>query len=57
MGWKTWDVGAKNEEHDLLKVAGKKKRKAEGKVKSAKTRAANTKLNVRNQPSRSNIRK
>ena len=52
MGWKTWDVGAKNEEHDLLKVAGKKKRKAQGKVKSAKTRATNKKSNLRNQPSR-----
>ena len=65
MGWKTWDVGAKNEEHDLLKVAGKKNRKAEGKVKAAKTRAANKKskprntrnTTARNQPSRSNIRK
>ena len=43
MGWKTWDVGAKNEEADLLKLAGKKKRKAEGKVKAAATRAKNKK--------------
>ena len=39
LGWKTWDVGAKNEENDLLKIEGKKKRKIDSKAKSAATRA------------------
>ena len=43
MGWKTWDVGAKNEEHDLLKVIGKEQRKIEGKAKAKATREANKK--------------
>jgi shikimate kinase len=38
LGWKTWDVGAKNEEHDQIKVEGKEKRKEEGKAKAKKTR-------------------
>jgi hypothetical protein len=41
IGYKAWAVGAKNEEHDLLKAEGKVRRKAEGKVKAAETRAAN----------------
>jgi len=41
LGWKTWDVGAKNEYEDLLKIEGKKQRKIEGKAKSAATRAEN----------------
>ena len=40
LGWKTWDVGAKNEEHDLIKIEAKTKRKEEGKVKAKETRAA-----------------
>ena len=36
-GWKTWDVGAKNEERDLLKLEGKRARKVQGVV----TRALN----------------
>ena len=43
LGWKTWDVGAKNEEHDLIKTEAKAKRKEEGKVKAKETRAANKK--------------
>ena len=43
VGWKSWAVGAKNEEHDLLKAEGKVRRKAEGKVQAAETRAANKK--------------
>jgi hypothetical protein len=43
LGWKSWDVGAKNEEHDLLKAEGGVRRKAEGKVKAAETRVANKK--------------
>ena len=34
LGWKTWDVGAKNEEHDLIKIEAKAKRKEEGKAKA-----------------------
>ena len=40
LGWKTWDVGAKNEEHDLIKIEAKTKRKEEGKAKAKETRAA-----------------
>ena len=38
LGWKTWDVGAKNEEHDLIKTEAKAKRKEEGKAKAKETR-------------------
>jgi shikimate kinase len=41
LGWKTWDVGAKNEEHDLIKTEAKAKRKEEGKVKAKETRVKN----------------
>ena len=41
MGWRTWGVNAKNEEHDLIKIAGKEKRKKEGIEKAKKTRAEN----------------
>ena len=30
LGWKTWDVGVKNEEHDLIETLAKEKRKQEG---------------------------
>jgi len=30
LGWKSWDVGAKNEEHDLIETLAKEKRKQEG---------------------------
>ena len=43
LGWKTWDVGAKNEEHDLIKLEAKEKRKEEGKAKAKKTREENKK--------------
>jgi hypothetical protein len=43
MGWKTWDVSAENEEHDLIKVNAKIIRKIEGKIKARKTRARNAK--------------
>jgi hypothetical protein len=39
LGWKTWDVGARNEEADLIKAAGKEKRKKEGIEKAKKTRS------------------
>ena len=35
LGWKTWDVNAKNEEHDLLKIEGTKERKIQRKVDAA----------------------
>jgi shikimate kinase len=38
LGWKTWDVGAKNEEHDLIKTEAKTNRKEEGKAKAKETR-------------------
>ena len=37
-GWKTWDVGAKNEEHDLIETEAKEQRKEEGKAKAKETR-------------------
>ena len=40
LGWKTWDVGAKNEEHDLIETEAKAKRKEEGKAKAKETREA-----------------
>tara|TARA_R110002051_G_scaffold96437_1_gene166478 strand:- start:2 stop:9907 length:9906 start_codon:yes stop_codon:yes gene_type:complete len=39
LGWRTWDVNAKNEEHDLIKAAGKARRKKEGIEKGKRTRA------------------
>ncbi len=38
LGYRTWDVNAKNEEHDLLKEEGKARRKEEGKIKAKATR-------------------
>ena len=40
LGWKTWDVGVRNEEADLIKAAGKERRKREGIEKAKRTRAA-----------------
>ena len=40
-GWRTWNVGAKNEEFDLIKAEGKAVRAKEGKEKAKKTRAKN----------------
>ena len=40
-GWRVWNVGAKNEEFDLIKAEGKIVRKKEGKEKAKKTRAKN----------------
>jgi hypothetical protein len=34
LGWRTWDVNAKNEEHELIKTKAKALRKEEGKIKS-----------------------
>ena len=38
LGWKTWDVGARNEEADVIKAEAKEKRKEEGKEKAKRTR-------------------
>ena len=38
IGYRTWDVKAKNEEHDRIKIEGKARRKAEGKIKAKQTR-------------------
>ncbi len=46
LGWRTWDVNAKNEEHELIKTTAKKKRKEEGKIKAAETRKENKKLKL-----------
>ena len=42
-GWRTWDVGAKNEEFDLIKIEAKAIRKKEGIEKSKETRRKNRK--------------
>ena len=39
LGWRTWDVGAKNEEEDLIKAEGKERRKIQGIQKGKETRA------------------
>ncbi len=41
MGWRQWDVGARVEEHDLIKTDAKAKRKVEGKEKAKETRKRN----------------
>ena len=46
LGWKTWDVGAKNEEHDLIIQQAKEKRKEEGKKKAAETRRKKSGVNT-----------
>jgi len=41
IGFRTWGVNAKNEEHDLIKAAGKVKRKEQGIEKAKETRKIN----------------
>ena len=41
LGFRTWDVRAKNEEHDKIKVEAKIKRKEDGKIKAKNTRLKN----------------
>ena len=43
LGWRTWGVGAKNEEEDLIKAKAKYKRKELGKIKAKFTREKNKK--------------
>jgi predicted kinase len=42
LGWKTWDVGVRNEEADLIKSEAKEARKQEGIRKAKETRRINT---------------
>jgi len=42
LGWKTWDVGVRNEEADLIKSEAKEVRKQEGIRKAKETRRINT---------------
>ena len=44
LGWRSWDVGAENEEHELIKTEAKARRKEEGKKKAKATRAKNKKI-------------
>ena len=44
LGWRQWDVGARAEEHDLIKTEAKAKRKVEGKEKAKATREKNKQL-------------
>ena len=41
LGFRSWGVGAKNEEHDIIKTLAKIKRKEEGKIKAKETRRLN----------------
>ena len=45
LGWRQWDVGARAEEHDLIKTEAKAKRKVEGKEKAKVTREKNKQIN------------
>lgn len=42
LGWRTWDVNAKNEEFDLIKTEAKAFRKEEGERKAKETRKQTT---------------
>ena len=46
LGWRTWDVNARNEEEDLIKAEGKEKRKIRGIEKAKETRAKNKQAEV-----------
>ena len=48
LGWRQWDVGARAEEHDLIKTEAKAKRKVEGKEKAKVTREKNKQINKKN---------
>lgn len=45
-GWRQWDVGAQNEEHDLIKTTATEKRKKEGIEKAKETRRKNRELKL-----------
>ena len=44
LGWKSWEMGAKNEENDLIKNTAKIKRKTEGVIKAEDTRLETKKI-------------
>lgn len=44
LGWRTWDVNIKNEEHQLIKTEAKARRKEEGIQKAKETRKRNAEL-------------
>jgi len=44
LGWRTWDVNIRNEEHELIKTQAKARRKEEGKIKAKETRKRNAEL-------------
>ena len=44
LGWKSWEMGAKNEENDLIKNTAKIKREAEGVIKAENTRIETKKI-------------
>ena len=44
MGWRTWNVGATNEEHDLIKAGAKVERKKVTKEKAKETRVKNKEI-------------
>jgi len=44
LGWRTWDVNIRNEEHELIKTQAKARRKEEGIKKAKETRKRNAEL-------------
>ena len=44
LGWRTWDVNIRNEDHELIKTEAKAKRKAAGIEKAKQTRKRNAEL-------------
>ena len=54
-GWRVWDVGAKFEEHDLIKTHAKAKRKEEGIEKAKETRKRNKELEKKHKAYRSKV--
>lgn len=55
LGWRTWDVNIKNEDHELIKTEAKAKRKAEGieKAKQTRKRKSDAKKEILNNMPRS----
>ena len=54
-GWRVWDVGAKFEEHELIKTHAKAKRKEEGIEKAKETRKRNKELEKKHKAYRSKV--
>ena len=55
LGWRTWDVNIKNEDHELIKTEAKAKRKAAGieKAKATRKRKSDAKKEILNNMPRS----